>query len=92
MIATFRASIIAPRGGAILVREITGDQFTVAPTAAPLVFLPRAAGARLVPPDLRSIAPWLARVSSGLDLPTRFRMQEQEEDLDMNVKFKCVLF
>src|ERR1035437_4560207 len=39
------------------------------PTAAPLVFLARAARARLVPPDLGSVAPRLTRVRTRTDLP-----------------------
>ena len=38
-------------------------------TAAPLVFLPGVARARVIPPDLESIAPRVTRVGTGTDLP-----------------------
>jgi len=38
-------------------------------TAAPLVFLPGVARARVIPPDLESIAPRVPRVGTGTDLP-----------------------
>jgi len=38
-------------------------------TAAPLVFLPGAARARVIPLDLESIAPRVTRVGTGTELP-----------------------
>ena len=41
------------------------------PAAASLVFLSRAARARIIPPDLGSIAPWFTPVGTRTDLPMR---------------------
>src|ERR1035441_9846749 len=53
------------------VAAATGRSVHRRPAAAPLVLLSRAAGARIVPPDLGSIAPWFTRVCTRTDLPMR---------------------
>ncbi len=59
------------------------------PTAAFLVFLSRAAGARIVPPDLRSAVPWLTPVGTCTDPPLRpevpIRLQQPSRHVSLDV-------
>src|ERR1035441_1480740 len=51
------------------VTTATGRSVHRRPATAPLVLLAGAARARVVPPDVGSIAPWFTAAGTGLDLP-----------------------
>src|ERR1019366_9204289 len=94
MTATSSASIIALRAGAILVREINRRSVHRRPAAAFLVFLPRAAGTRIVPPDFGNIAPGLTRVCTRTDLPMlpEIAMRPQQSSRHVHDDFFALLW
>ncbi len=64
------------------------------PAAAFLVLLPGAARARVVPPDLGSVAPWFARAGTRTDLPMRPKIpiRPQESRRHMHDDFFALLW